>query len=84
MFNIGDFLKRFTVIKDPANLKNDVSLTIESVTGQKIATENITIQGGKLILQVHPVIKSIVFLKKEKLLEELKEKFPESGFKIVI
>lgn len=71
MKNIEEFLQKFKLIPNPLNYKRDISTIIESIIKQKIDIKDIKIQGNNLILKVHPVVKNLIFIKKEEILKEI-------------
>lgn len=77
MKNIEDFLKKFKIIKDPSRNKEDIIAIIKAHCGCVVDKNNLTLQGKKLIIQAHPTVKNLIYLKKETLLEQLKINNPE-------
>jgi len=77
MKNIEEFLKRFTIIKDPAKSKDEVSSIIKTICGVTVDKTNLVIQNGRLNIKAHPGIKGVIFIKKESLLEEIQKQLPD-------
>lgn len=74
MFNIEQYLKRFTLhISGGVVQKEKVIEVVKGVIGVDITKEQIEVKDGILTLKVRPIIKSELMLKKELLLEKLKE-----------
>ncbi|MHB1316904.1 MAG: hypothetical protein ACYCZW_03590 [Minisyncoccota bacterium] len=74
MFNISSFLKRATGLVDDGELrKKEIQYIIEKNTGYFCPREFIDIQKDTLILKINPAYKMALFMKKEQILEELKQ-----------
>ncbi|MCX6703087.1 MAG: hypothetical protein NTV02_00120 [Candidatus Zambryskibacteria bacterium] len=74
MFNIASFLKRATGILDLSELKKkEIQYIIQKHTQYTCPAELIDIQKDTLILKINPAYKMALFMKKEQILEELKD-----------
>ncbi len=79
MFNLDKFLDKFKKIKPPINyiiidiIKNELNVNIKS--------ENILIKNNIIYIKTKPIIKSEVFIKKQKILELIKNKTNNNKFK---
>ena len=69
MKNIDEFLKKFTVIENPLTKKEEVILILKKHFNITLTQEEFEIKKGALILNVHPTIKSHLFMKKDGILE---------------
>lgn len=61
-------------IKEKSSFKETVVIEISNVIKANIKTDQIKIKDGKIFINTHPTIKSVIFLKKEEILKKLKEK----------
>ncbi len=78
MIEIKDLLNSFKeVLLGEEIRKEKIAFIIESVTKIKIETKNIEVKNSKVILDIKPIFKNEVFLKKEKILEEFRNNFPK-------
>jgi hypothetical protein len=72
MFNIGDYLKKFTKLGENLVVeRSSIETAIIMVTG--IKNPKFEVKQGILYITVPPVAKSLVFTKKAALLAELKK-----------
>ena len=75
MFDIGSYLEKFKKFSQSREfLRNSVSESIKEVCGIDIDSKNIEVKNFTAKIKERPIIKSEIFLKKEKILELLKEK----------
>jgi len=73
MFNIEQYLKKFSLRIDDVTLqKEKVILIFKDRLNVVISKEDIEIKNSMLTLKLRPIIRSELMLKKEKILEELK------------
>jgi len=74
--SVSNFFSRYRNLKPPAEfLKSEISLIIKDVLGVLLEPEEISIKGGVISIKTkNPLIKNSIFLKKEKILESLKQK----------
>jgi hypothetical protein len=77
MKNIGDFLSRFKIIRSPKQNREEVVRIIQGVLKIDITESDIEIKNKIVFIQCHPAIKTAIFLKKEVILEQIKEKLPD-------
>ncbi len=74
MFNISSFLKRATNLLDSSELKKkEIQYIIQKHTGYLCPGELIDIQKDILVLKINPAYKMALFMKKEQILQELKD-----------
>jgi len=74
MFNIEQYLKRFTLhISGGVVQKEKVIEIVKDIVGIELEKEQVEIKDGVLTLKIRPIIKSELVLKKEALMEKLKE-----------
>jgi hypothetical protein len=72
MFNIADYLKRFAKMgEDIVVERSSVEQAIKTICG--IEKPKFEVKKGILYINVPPVARSLVFMKKQALLEELKK-----------
>lgn len=84
MFNISGFLDKFIQLSATNSfLKKTVSDAIFSVTGFRLDEKDIEIFGKKAKIKQFPVLKTEIFLKKEKILQKLLELKNETTKEIV-
>lgn len=57
--------------------KTKISSIIENITSIKIKTEDIEIKNSVIFLNIKPIFKNEIFLKKEKILSNLKDDFKD-------
>jgi len=75
MFDISKYLDKFKKISQSRNfLKNSVAETIKEICNIEINPENIDIKSGIARIKEKTIIKSEIFLKKIKILENLIKK----------
>ncbi len=77
MKNIGDFLSRFKIIRSPKQNREEVVHIIQGVLKLDITESDIQIKNKMVFIQCHPAIKTAIFLKKQVILEQIKEKLPD-------
>jgi len=74
MFNISSFLKRATGFLDSGELKKkEIQYIIQKHTNYTCPPKLIDIQKDTLVLKINPAYKMALFMKKEQILEELKD-----------
>lgn len=75
MFNISSFLEKFKNITHPDKFIKDEFIGVaKDILGINIKKENIAVRDGKIFLSVDPIVKNEIFLRKEAVLENLKER----------
>lgn len=84
MFDIGKYLekfKKFSLSRD--FLRNSVSESIKEICKIEIDPKKIEVKSGIARISERPVIKTEIFLKKQKILENLKKKKKIDIFDII-
>lgn len=75
MFNIQLYLEKFKNIGQSEKLLNTAVLeVIKEVTGINLDYKNVSVKSGELFLKVSPGIRSAIFIKKELILNKIKER----------
>ena len=73
--NIGDLLARFKKLKPTDTfIKEECVEVLQDSLGVKIDIKDISVQKNTLFLNLHPAIKTEIFLKKEHILSALKKR----------
>ena len=76
MFNIADYLKKFARFEGDSALEREmVAKALKEVCD--LEGVNFELRKGTLNLKVSPMVKSIVFMKKDRVLEYLKQNYPQ-------
>ncbi len=76
MIEIKDLLNSFKEVLLGEELRKEkIAFIIENITKIKIDTKNIEVKNSKVVLDIKPIFKNEVFLKKEKILEEFRNNF---------
>jgi len=82
MFNISQYLERFTRITPPdSEVRSCAEKVIQQQCGISVPQKNITVQNNILYIKTSPAVKSSVFVKKHILLAQIQE---ELGTRAVI
>lgn len=77
MFNVADYFKKFAKIEgESLALRSAVLDALKQVCGVEKA--DFELKKGILIMKGHPVVKSVVFMKKKEVLEHLSRTSPQS------
>ncbi len=77
MFNIAEYLKKFSRLESNSALeKQAVNMTLKEICG--LENVDFEVNRGVLYIKADPLLKSIVFMKKDVIIEYLKRKFPQS------
>jgi hypothetical protein len=84
MKNIDEFLKKFTVIENPLNKKDEVLRILKTSFNINLNTEDVSIEKGVMRIQCHPTIKSHLFLKKDEILSTLNFSITDLNLKRII
>lgn len=84
MRNIGDFLSKFKIIRNPAENRQVIVSVIKEVTGLSISPDTVKIQKRSVFLQIHPAQKNIIYIKKEELLTKIQATLPDLHISSVI
>lgn len=75
MFNIQLYLEKFKNFgQSERQLKEIILLSIDEVTGIKIENKDIIVKNNEVNLKTSPGIKSVIFVKKEAIINKIKEK----------
>lgn len=77
MKNIGDFLSKFKIIRSPRQNREEIVKLIKEIANIEINEDEIKISNKIVFIQSHPAIKNAIFLKKDFLLNQIKEKLPD-------
>lgn len=73
MLHLSDLLSRFKGISNTEKAKKEVvAQELSSIIGVPITQQQITISKNTLLLKVQPIIKSEVMLKKDEILQKIK------------
>lgn len=74
MFNIEKYLERFKKLgESEKESKEKIILILEQVLGIKFLADDLIIKDAVLIIKSGPVVKNTLFIKKEKILDKIKE-----------
>ncbi len=75
MFNIGEYLNKFKKISENRDfLRKAVSEAVKNICGIDIDPEDIDVRDGIARIRSKPIIKNEIFLKKNKIMDFLKNK----------
>jgi len=76
MFNIEGFLERFRSFTPPNNVIREAVIGIlKKETGVLVDKKHISVVNNIVYVKTKPIIKNEVFIKKQEILKELREKF---------
>ena len=76
MHSIQDLLERFKSILDTEDSKKEnIIKIIEENTSIVVSAGDVDVKKGKLFLKVKPIYRNAILLKKDKILEDLKQSF---------
>lgn len=76
MFNIENFLKRFTLLTPPDDaIRGAVREIIEKEINISIEKKNISVHNNIIYIKTKPLFKNEIFIKKQTILKELEKKF---------
>lgn len=85
MIEIKDLLARFdNILLSEEVKKNSILDILERVLGLKIKTEDIKIKNNIIYLNIKPIYKSEIFLKKDKIFFELEKSLGKKSPKNII
>lgn len=80
--NISKFLEKFKEsLGSEDDFREETSKTISEITGFPIEKEKIFLKGGIVKIKCDSYMKTEISLHKEKILENLKSKFPKKNIK---
>ncbi len=83
--NISQFLERFqNVLLGEDIIRGQIVLIIKEITGFSLNKEEVCFKGNSLKLKCDTYMKTEVFLRKEKILETLRLKFPNKTIRDII
>jgi hypothetical protein len=75
MFEIKDLLNRFSNILSSGEAKKFlIKEAVYETTGIQVSSEKIKIKNNIIFLEIKPILKNEIYLKKEKILQKLAEK----------
>ena len=75
MFNIAEYLTKFKNIGQSEKLlKEAIISVIKEVVGINLQLKEITIKGGEIVFKISPAVKNAIYIKKESILNKIKEK----------
>ena len=77
MKNISFYLSKFKDIDDPLLIKKIIILSIKKTINKDIELDEIEIKNGIITINSNSYIKAEIFLKKEKILENIKSEIPD-------
>lgn len=77
MKSIDDFLSKFKIIRNPKENREQVILIINRIVGTDITESEVQIEKGIVNIHSHPAIKGLVFMQKDRIVTEVKEKLPD-------
>ena len=73
----GFFAKFKRVLESAQDEREAVTTAILSVTGIKLPEDDITVRNGEISVSGSPMLKSKIFISKQKILAHLEQKFPK-------
>ena len=78
-FHIGDLLKKFkTLVPREKIVKDEMISAVFEETGILLQSEEISFQNGVIFIKTNPVIKNELFMRKQKILLEIKKKIGDA------
>lgn len=75
MKGISDFLAKFKVIPNPKDEKRIIASIVSDIISQEVTEDSIEIQSYYIKINMHPAFKSLIFQKKESILELINKRF---------
>ena len=78
---LSSFLERFKNIKDPKQDRIDIAHIISNVVGEEIDESLVNEKNGVIFLKISQILKSQIFINKEKILEILNTEKPKLNIK---
>ena len=73
MFNIASYLKKAAGLLNEADIRKSFIIDAFKQQGIELAENNFTLKNGVLRVNLSPVEKNIIFIKRRELLEKLKD-----------
>ena len=83
MFNISSYLEKFKKLKDPKRDIQEISFIFSSILGFDISDSDIKLQNNIVFFIGDSSLKTEIFIRKEDILDVLKEKMPRLFIKDV-
>lgn len=74
MFNISLYLEKFKDIQDPSVIKGTIKAIIEQETGTPLEGSSLSFEKNIITLRADAYMRAEIFMKREIILEKLKEK----------
>jgi hypothetical protein len=75
MFNIADFLGKFKNLGlNERLLKEVIKEVVKDVANLDLEVKNILVKGDEIIFKVSPAIKNVLYIKKQLILDKIKER----------
>lgn len=73
--HLSSFFRRFKTVTIPdESVRKAFSDIVREKTGIEISIEYITVRNGEILVKTNPAIKNELFIKKQEILEAVKEK----------
>ncbi len=69
---ISSFLDKFKKFEDPKKARGQIAKIISAELGEEISESAVTIKNKAIFLNINPMLKSQIFIKKEKILSAIK------------
>ena len=76
MFNVSSFLDKFKKIKDPREDLLSIVFILNESLGIDISPSNVTFRGNIVSVKENGALKSALYLHKEKIMRNFREKIP--------
>ena len=73
MFQISEFLARFKNLTNTEKQRKEIIIGVFEKNKITVTLEQVSILKNTVFVKVHPIIKTEIFLKKEIILDQLKE-----------
>ena len=74
MFNIGDFLRRFSTLTPPDEfVRKQVLQSIQNILHYEVLMKDVSVRNGVVYIKTNSLVKNKVFMKKELLLKDLQK-----------
>ncbi|MEI8338132.1 MAG: hypothetical protein WCF92_03230 [bacterium] len=78
---ISSFLEKFKNLKDPKQDRTDIASIISGVIGEEINESLVNEKNGIIFLQISPMLKTQIFMNKEKIIQILNSEKPKLNIK---
>ena len=76
MINIADLLSEYSKIKNPIEEKKEVCNVLNTKFNINLKEENVVFRQGVVVFKVSPAIKSLLFVKKQEVLQAINSVIP--------